>query len=235
MEDTLYDIIPMQRFTGLESGYVLDETTICKFRHWLEQHARTKQLLTIRRRHLEKHGVMVREGAMVDATIIEAPSATKHKAKHSEMKPTRKGNKWCFGMQAHIGMNTNGYAHTVEVTAANVANVTMRESWLHGDEKEMYGNKGYVCTTRKQQAKARGALWQVLRTATTQRKLHDVDPSCNQKSSRTRARVEHPFGVGKHLWGHRKTRYRGLKKNASQPWERCIGTSGISMPGIIYG
>ena len=48
------------------------------------------------------------------------------------------------------------------------------------------------------------------------RKLTCADRSFNRKSTRTRARVEHPFGILKHLWGYRKVRYRGLAKNAAQ-------------------
>ena len=65
---------------------------------------------------------------------------------------TRKANQWHFGMKAHIGTDTQGYVHSVEVTAANVHDVTMMEQCLHGEEKEIYGDKGYACRKRKEQA-----------------------------------------------------------------------------------
>ena len=94
--------------------------------------------------------------------------------------------------------------------------VTMMEQCLHGEEKEIYGDKGYACRKRKEQAESQGVAWRVLRKAAKGRKLTCADASFNRKSNRTRARVEHPFGVVKHLWGYRKTRYRGLRKNAAQ-------------------
>ena len=218
MEDALHDNIPMRRFARLEAGYSPDETTICKFRHWLEERELTKRLLSISNKHLLSHGIMVREGSIVDATIVSAPVSTKNLSgeRDPEMKSTRKANKWHFGMKAHIGTDTQGYVHSVEVTAANVHDVTMMEQCLHGEEKEIYGDKGYACRKRKEKAESQGVSWRVLRKAARGRKLTCADASFNRKSNRTRARVEHPFGVVKHLWGYGKTRYRGLRKNAAQ-------------------
>ena len=165
MEDALHDNIAMRRFAGLEAGYSPDETTICKFRHWLEERELTKTLLSISGKHLRSHGIMVREGSIVDATIISAPVSTKNLSgeRDPEMKSTRKANKWHFGMKAHIGTDTQGYVHSVEVTAANVHDVTMMEQCLHGEEKTIYGDKGYACRKRKERAESQGIAWRVLR------------------------------------------------------------------------
>ena len=191
---------------------------ICKFRHLLEQHELTKKLLELSQRHLAARGILVQEGTIVDATIITAPSSTKNqaRARDPEMKSTKKGNTWHFGMKAHIGTDTEGRVHSVEVTAANVHDSTMMEQCMHGKQKQIYGDKAYACAVRKKEAEGRGVVWRVSRKSTTKRKLNCADRSFNKKSNRTRARVEHPFGIIKHLWGYRKTRYRGLKKNAAQ-------------------
>ena len=217
-EDAILDHARMRVFAGMEPGYAPDETTICKFRHWLEAHHLTKQLLEISRRHLEQHGMILREGTIVDATIIEASSSTKYKAgtRDPEMSSTKKGNTWHFGMKAHVGTDVQGLVHTVETTSARVHDVDMMETCLHGEEEEIYADKGYVSKVRKEQAEARGATWRVLRKATRSRKLNGADQSFNRKSNRTRARVEHVFGVIKHQWGYRKVRYRGLQKNTAQ-------------------
>ena len=158
MEDALHDNIAMRRFARLEAGYSPDETTICKFRHWLEERELTKRLLSISAERLRSHGIMVREGSIVDATIVSAPVSTKNLSgeRDPEMKSTRKANKWHFGMKAHIGTDTQGYVHSVEVTAANVHDVTMMEQCLHGEEKEIYGDKGYACRKRKEKAESQG-------------------------------------------------------------------------------
>ena len=129
MEDALHDNIAMRRFARLEAGYAPDETTICKFRHWLEERELTKMLFSVSGEHLRAHGIMVREGSIVDATVISAPTSTKNRSKQRDpqMKSTRKANQWHFGMKAHIGADTRGYVHSVEVTAANVHDVTMMD------------------------------------------------------------------------------------------------------------
>ena len=90
MKDALHDNIAMRRFARIEAGYALDETTICKFRHWLEGRELTKMLLSVSSEHLRTHGIMVREGSIVDATIISAPTSTKNRLKQrdQEMKST---------------------------------------------------------------------------------------------------------------------------------------------------
>ncbi len=218
MEDALYDNVALRRFASLEPGRAPNETTICKFRHLLEQHGLTKKLLELSRRHLAARGILVQEGTIVDAAIITAPSSTKNKARERdpEMNSTKKGNTWHFGMKAHIGTDTEGHVHSVEATTANMHGSTMMEQCMHGKQKRIYGDKAYACAVRKKEAEGRGVVWRVSRKATKKRKLNCADRSFNKKSSRTRPRVKHPFGVIKHLWGYRKTQYRGLKKNATQ-------------------
>ena len=110
------------------------------------------------------------------------------------------------------------------VTSASVHDSQMMDDCLHGDEAVIYGDKAYVDAQRQQDAQAEGIAWRVLRKATRGRKLTCADRSFNRKSNRTRARVEHPFGIIKHLWGYRKVRYRGLAKNAAQVFHLvCVG------------
>ena len=201
MEDSLYDHMAERIFARVEAGKAPDETTICKFRHLLEQHGLTEQLFELSRDILEKRDLLVKTGTIVDATIISAPSSTKNQAKQRdpEMKSTKKGNQWYFGMKAHIGTDLQGLVHSVAVTPANAYDVTLMDECLHGQEKVIYGDKAYVSERRKTQAEAQGVEWRVLRKATRKRKLNCADQSFNKKSNRTRARVEHTFGGIKHL------------------------------------
>ena len=79
---------------------VPDETTILNFRHWLERHDLSRSLFEEIGATLEERGLLMRQGTIVDATIIAAPSSTKNKqkARDPEMHQTRKGNQWHFGM-----------------------------------------------------------------------------------------------------------------------------------------
>ena len=104
----------------------------------------------------------------------------------------------------------------VAVTHAAVHDSTVMADCLHGEEAVIYGDKAYADEARRQAALVRGVDWRVSRKARRGKRLNCADKSFNRKSNRTRSRVEHVFGVVKHLWGYRKVRYRGLEKNATQ-------------------
>ena len=129
----------MRRFAeiGLEVDVVPDEATILHFRHLLEKHNLTKKIFENTRCYLTEKGLLVREGTIVDATIINAPSSTKNseKARDEEMKQTKKGNQWYFGMKAHAGMDSGmGLVHSVVVTNAAVHDWRVMDELLHGEE-----------------------------------------------------------------------------------------------------
>ena len=220
MEDALYDSESMRRFAGIELGRdpVPDETTILKFRHLLEEHEGTKALFATVREHLQKKGLMVREGTIVDATIIDAPPSTKNAAKQRdpEMHQVKKGNEWYFGMKAHVGTETaRGLVHSMVCTAANVPDGHMIQELLHGTEKKIYGDSAYASKERKTQFESRGIKWKVIRKAQREHPLTKRDRAWNYSVSRVRAKGEHAFNVVKNLWGHSMVRYRGLRKNTA--------------------
>ena len=218
MEDSLYDVESMRRFAGVDLECVPDETTILKFRHFLEAHRLTEALFRLTTRYLSERGLLLSEGTIVDASIISAPSSTKNRDRQRdpEMKQTKKGNAWYFGMKTHIGTDTQGRVHSVAVTDAAVHDSVMLPDCLHGEETAVYGDKAYADEGRRQAALGRGIDWRVNRKARRGQRLNCADQSFNRKSNRTRARVEHAFGVIKHLWRYRPVRYRGLKKNTAQ-------------------
>ena len=100
-----------------------DETTILHFRHRLECHELAQLLFQEIRDRLAKRGVLLKEGTIVDATIISAPSSTGNEsnARAPEMHRTKKGNRWHFGMKLHIGTDSRGLVHHLEGTTANIA------------------------------------------------------------------------------------------------------------------
>jgi transposase, IS5 family len=147
-EDALYEIESMRRFAGIELNEqaIPDETTILKFRRLLEQHDLTASMLEAVNHHLSQHGLTLRQGTIVDATIINAPTSTKNrdKARDPDMHQTRKGQQYYFGMKAHIGVDAeSGLVHTVTTTPANTADVTEVEKLLHGEESVAHADAGY--------------------------------------------------------------------------------------------
>jgi IS5 family transposase len=221
MEDALYDIESMRRFADIdiEVDVIPDETTILNFRHLLERHNLTKQIFEKTKRYLSEKGLLLREGTIVDATIINAPSSTKNqnRTRDKEMRQTKKGNQWYFGMKAHVGTDTGrGLAHSVVVTDAAVHDSQVMDELLHGEEEAVYGDKAYVSEEKKKEYEARGVKWCVNLKANRGHQLNQEEVECNHKRSQIRAKGEHAFMVVKHLWRYQKVRYKGLYKNAVQ-------------------
>lgn len=221
MEDSLYDIESMRRFADvdMEIDVIPDETTILNFRHLLERHELTKKVFEKTQRYLTEKGLLLREGTIVDATIINAPSSTKNrdKTRDKEMRQTKKGNQWYFGMKAHVGTDTGkGLAHSVVVTDAAVHDSRVMDELLHGEEQAVYGDKAYASEGKKKEYEAKGIEWRVNRKANRGQQLTQEDVECNHRQSQIRAKGEHAFLVVKHLWHYQKVRYKGLYKNMVQ-------------------
>jgi transposase, IS5 family len=147
-EEALYDSASMRRFVGVDLGREAapDETTICRFRHLLEEHDLGRALFERVNAHLAAQGIKVAGGTIVDATIIAAPSSTKNadKARDPEMHQTRKGQQWYFGMKLHIGVDSKTkLIHSMETTAANVHDAKVLGELLHGDETRVYGDQAW--------------------------------------------------------------------------------------------
>ena len=219
VEEALYDSAVMRQFAGIDLGRepVPDETTVCKFRHLLEEHQLGGEMLKVVNRHLEGKGVRITTGTIVDATIIHAPSSTKNREqkRDEEMHQTKKGNQWYFGMKAHVGVDSKTkLIHSVVATPANVADATVLPALLHGQETRVWGDQAYRGQTEVIHACAPNA-----KDFTNQRYRYQdqVDEGARRKNrvkSKVRSKVEHVFGVMKLKFGFVKVRYRGLAKNA---------------------
>ena len=165
MEDMLYEVESVRRFVGLKlSGPLPDETTILNFRHLLEEHELGQSLFEEINRHLESQGLRLREGTIVDASIIEAPSSTKNRAgeRDPEMHQTKKGNEWRFGMKVHVGADAEtGVVHSMTTTPANVHDVTEAHRLLHGGEKRVWGDAGYQGVDKRLENRELDVEWRV--------------------------------------------------------------------------
>jgi len=164
MEDSLYDSESMRRFAriDLEADVIPDETTILNFRHYLEEHHLTEKIFEKTKGYLSDKGFLLREGTIVDATIINAPPSTKNETqtRDPEMKQTKKGNQWYFGMKAHVGTDTRrGLAHSIAVTNAAVHDSQMMDDLLHGEEKAVYGDKAYSNIGKSEEFESQGIEW----------------------------------------------------------------------------
>jgi IS5 family transposase len=219
VEEALYDSAVMRQFAGIDLGRepVPDETTVCKFRHLLEEHKLGGEMLKAVNRHLEGKGVRITTGTIVDATIIHAPSSTKNREQErdEEMHQTKKGKQWYFGMKAHVGVDSKTkLIHSVVATPANVADATVLPELLHGQETRVWGDQAYRGQTEVIHACAPNAKDFTHQRYRYQDQVDDRERMKNRVKSKVRSKVEHVFGVMKLKFGFVKVRYRGLAKNA---------------------
>jgi IS5 family transposase len=226
VEEALYDSLAMRSFVGVDLGReaVPDETTACKFRHLLEKHEIGRQLFEQVHVHLERHGIKVAKGTIVDATIISAPSSTKNASgeRDPDMHQTKKGKQWYFGMKAHIGVDSKTKViHAVVATAANVADSTILPDLLHGAETRVWGDQAYKGKTEVIREHAPNARDFTNRRYRFKKRIDEVQRAKNRTKSKVRAKVEHVFGVIKGVFGFVKVRYRGLDKNANRLFATC--------------
>ena len=228
LEDALYDSQALRGFARIDlaGDGVPDATTLLKFRRLLETHDLCKGLFSAINADLTARGLLLREGTLVDATLIAAPPSTKNQAKQRdpEMHQTKKGNPWYFGMKAHIGADRDSkLVHTMVVTAANVADITQTAELLHGQEQQVHADAGYTGVEKRVEIVAleRKIDWQIARkrgtiTAMVEGAEKDALKAVEQAKASVRAFAEHPFHIVKNLFRHRKVRYRGLAKNGQQ-------------------
>ncbi|WVM90116.1 IS5 family transposase [Halopseudomonas pachastrellae] len=227
LEDAIYDSQAMRDFVGIDLSIesVPDATTLLRFRHLLERHSLTQRIFEEINASLSERGLFMREGTIVDATIIAAAPSTKNKAKQRDpsMKQTRKGNQWFFGMKAHIGVDAvTGLTHSVVATSANQADITVAEQLLRDGKEPVYADAGYTGLGKR--LAGCGDSLPALRIAarrSTIKKMEDgpekqIMQRIEHAKASIRAKVEHPFHVIKNLFGHRKVRYRGMEKNQAQ-------------------
>lgn len=222
MEDALYEIESMRRFAGLRlSDNLPDETTILNFRHFIERHKLGKRLFDKVQEHLQAKGLTLREGSIVDATIISAPTSTKNERgeRDPEMHQTKKGNEWHFGMKMHIGVDDSiGFIHSIATTSANEHDITQADKLLHGDEQRVWGDAGYVGIDKRTEHQDRKVEWFIAMRPGKRAALptnSDLAKTEKIKAS-VRAKVEHAFHYIKRVFGYSKVRYRGLEKNTNR-------------------
>jgi IS5 family transposase len=225
MEEALYETTILRQFAGLSLERIPDETTILNFRRLLEKHELATGILAVINGYLGDRGLSLRQGTIVDATLINAPSSTKNKdgKRDPEMHQTKKGQQYYFGMKAHIGVDAeSGLVHSVVGTAANVADVTQVDKLLHGDENVVCTDAGYTGVEKRPEHEGRKIIWQIAARRSTYKRLgkrsalYKAKRKIEKAKAQVRAKVEHPFRVIKRQFGYVKVRFRGLAKNTAQ-------------------
>lgn len=230
VEDAINDSYAMRKFMRINfiDSQVPDATTLLHFRHILEKNNITDKLFQDVNNRLEKAGLMMHGGTIVDATIIEAPSSTKNasKKRDEEMHSTKKGSNWHFGMKVHTGVDAgSGYVHTITATSANVSDISEAHKLIREDDTVSYGDSGYLGIEKRDEIKNDEHLSKVdyrINRRPSQNRINknyngiNWDKRIEHDKSSIRCKVEHPFLIVKGLFDYGKVVYRGIAKNLSR-------------------
>jgi len=222
VEDAVSDSYAMRTFMRLDftTQRAPDATTLLAFRHLMEKHRLGQVLFEAQNALFERNGWIMRGGSVVDATIIAAPPSVKNagKARDPQMRQTRKGAQWYFGMKAHAGVDAGtGYAHSFSVTAANTSDIDETVKLVRVDDEVVYADAGYQGIGTREEVTTDGHLaqieWRVAQRKSKLAAMPVFDQRLASRQASVRSKVEHLFLVIKRDFGFVKTRYRGLDKN----------------------
>ena len=226
MEDALYEIASMRLFAKLSLDQAIpDPPTTMTSPRLLEQHQPARPLSAAVNLCLSDAGIMMKQGTLVDATLIEAPCSTKNKRgeRDGEMHQTKKGNQWYFGMKAHIGVDAkSGLTHSLETTAANEHDLNQVGNLLHGKEEFVFADAGYQGAENREELADVKAQWAIamrpgrLKELKKHPRKNKAVIAFERLKSSIRAKVEHPFRIIKRQFGFVKARFKGLRKNDNQ-------------------
>ena len=230
VEDAIYDSYAMRKFMKINFMHeqVPDATTLLKFRHLLEEHNIGDAIFKDVNDRLEKSGLIMHGGTIVDATIIAAPSSTKNAKgeRDPEMHQTKKGNQWYHGMKVHAGVDAGtGYVHTITGTAANVHDSTEASKLIRNDDEIMYGDSGYLGVPAqnaiKQDEHHKNMKFEINKRPSSLKTSDDYnginwDKKMEHDKSSVRCKVEHAFLIVKNTFGYSKVAYKGIKKNMNR-------------------
>ena len=143
-------------FCGVDSSnQVPDGDTIGRFRNILVKNGLQEKLVLQVVNLLTEQGLILKKGTIVDSTLIAAPPSVKNREKKRDpdAHSIKKGNTWHFGYKAHVGVDQDtSLVHHVEVTSANIHDVTIMSQLLTGEETAVYGDSGYLGAEKREEA-----------------------------------------------------------------------------------
>ena len=227
-EETIGDRLSFRRFLGLGlHEAVPDETTICRFRGRLAEKRLADKLLGELNRQLDGKGLLVKQGTLVDASLIEALSRPPRKDETTPKDPdadwTVKRGQPTYGYKLHVGVDQiSGLIRKAEMTPASVHDSQVFEPLLSGDESSVYADKAYDDTARRLRLKTEGVMDGILKKARRNTPLTDWERTWNRYLSAVRSPVERVFGTLKRGYGFRKVAYVGLARNRNQALLLCM-------------
>lgn len=225
LEEALNDRVSFRRFVGLGlEADAPDHTTLCRFRNRLVEAQLIERLFAEFDRQIEGRGFVLKQGTMVDATLVEAACGRPPRGADAEAtdpdarfakKEGRSGSS--YGYKAHVGVDQGTrLIRSAVLTPANVNETTVADALIRGDERAVYADKAYAKQARREWLKAAGIKDRIMH------KSWGGGPALTRWQQRRntliaviRASVETVFAVLKRRMAYYRVRYIGLAKNAA--------------------
>lgn len=222
MEEALGDRLSFRWFAGfaLDAG-VPDHSTICRFRLELVRRGLAEAVFEEVGRQIEAHGLVLKQGSLIDATLVKAQAAEPPRQKgggRSRADPeavwTKQGAKAHFGYKLHVAVDQGAQiVRAARLTPASTADVDIGHELVRGDERAVYADKAYVGPRMRARLKQGGIKDRVQHRAARGRALRRSETRFNRLVGRVRGRVEGVFGTLKRCWGMGRCRFMGLARN----------------------
>ncbi|MDR0516606.1 MAG: IS5 family transposase [Fibromonadaceae bacterium] len=222
LEDAIYDSKAFISFMGIDISSIPDATVLCNFRNLLAANNLGGKILSLVNLKIEKNGLIMHGGTIMDATIHEAPKSTRNasQSRDPEMASTKKHGNYHFGAKSHIGVDAGtGLVHSVEVTPANAHDITVAHKLIRPDDHCAKGDSGYVGLEKRDPFLSR-VKCEMVKRPHMWKKLGELAKSFDRQDERrlisARQKVEYVFHVLKDIFKFRKLPYKGLAKNAER-------------------
>jgi IS5 family transposase len=229
LEAAVDDRLSFRRFAGIPlSESVPDHSSIWRFREQLARRGLAERLLFEINRQLDAKGLIVRQGTLIDATILEAAvrppggDAGEVSARDPQAGWTKKNGKSRFGYKGHVAVDEgSGLVRQAIMTPADVHDSLKADELVQGDEAAVYADKAYDSQVRRAGLTSRGIKPCIMHKAKRNKPLKPWQVWMNKAVAPIRAGVERLFGTMKRTYGYRRVRYLGLERNDAQLQALC--------------
>jgi IS5 family transposase len=166
MEEALHEMPVYRLLVRLDAGAsrLPDESTIRRFRHFLEEFGLATVILSEANATLQSKGLLLKNGTAIDATLIASPSSPKKESgtRGPQMNQTKKGNQYYFGTKAHIGVDAeSGSVHTLLTTPVTTHDITQAQELHHGQETNVFANSGSRGIEKREETKNVQVNWHI--------------------------------------------------------------------------
>jgi IS5 family transposase len=223
LEEVLNDRVSFRRFVGLTlENDAPDHTTLCRYRNRLVEQGLLQKLFAEFDRQLEARGLVLKEGTMLDATLVEAATPRPHGDNEAQDPDARFGKGsdakgWIYGYKAHVGVDCKSrLIRAAMVTPANVNETAVADNLIRFDERAVYADKGYAKRARRELLKEHGIKDGIMHKSWGGGpKLKTWQRRRNKQIAPIRAAVETIFAIFKRRMGFARARYIGLAKNTA--------------------